>query len=219
MLHVVAQQFDRGLRHRVDVADREEASVDAVLDQLRNPADCCRKRRHAAGHGFKRRKAEGLEFAGHQHQVGERQDVAHARQLAEEMNAVLDALPLGDPLGLRAVGSITDQQQPCWNLVGDAGKDFDNIDGAFYRPEVRKMDENLLAGFGKLGAAGGADFGIQGRIDVAVNEIRNHFDLAFHAEFVNGLLAQVIGDGRDAVALVDAEARNRAGRSGRGRPA
>jgi hypothetical protein len=45
-------------------------------------------------------------------------------------------------------------------------------------------------------------------VKVAIDEVADDFDLACDAEVFAGALAQVGGDGGDAVRLVDAEARN-----------
>jgi len=51
------------------------------------------------------------------------------------VNALLD----GQPFGLRTIGSVANQQQFGGNFLPHAVKDFNHIQHAFHRAEVRKV--------------------------------------------------------------------------------
>jgi hypothetical protein len=134
--------------HGVDIADGEEPAGHAVFDQLRHSTDPGGDGGNLAGHGFQRRQAEGLQFAGHEHQVGDRQQFVHPLLFAQEVDPVLDALAVGQPLRRGAVRSVAHHQQARRHLLRDAGKDLDHIEDALDRTEVRKMEQDLFSGIG-----------------------------------------------------------------------
>jgi len=180
----------------------------AAVDELRQAADARGDGRNAAGHAFKGREAEGFEFAGKHEQVGEGKDFRDAALFAEEVNAVVDAFAVGHPLAGRAVGAVADHEQPRGNFASDAREDADDVGGAFDGAEIGEVDEDFLAGLGIAGAAGGAIGFAEGSVDIAVDEVGDDFNGAVGMEFLDGGFAQVIGDGGDAVALIDTEAGN-----------
>jgi hypothetical protein len=202
---LVGEQGDGGLGHAFDVADREEAAVDAVVDELGDAADAGGDGGDAAGHRFEGGEAEGLHLAGEEHEVGEGKELVDVVLLAEEVDAVLDAELEGETLGGGAVGAVADQQQAGGDGAGDAGKGLDDVKNAFDRPEVGEMDEELFLGTGELRAHGGDQLGIAD-VDVAVDEVADDLDLAVDGEGLAGAVAEMAGDGGDAVGLGDAEA-------------
>ena len=87
------KQFDRRLqpwqRHRRPAKSRPvtPSSINSGTPPTRG-----RNGRHPAGHRFQRRQPERLQLARHDHQVGHRQQFVHALLLAQELDAVLNAL-------------------------------------------------------------------------------------------------------------------------------
>ena len=71
----IVQQSNRALSHAFDIADREEGAADAVLDEFGNAAHACCDGGNAAGHRLQRGQTEGFEFAGHQQEIGQRQQL------------------------------------------------------------------------------------------------------------------------------------------------
>ena len=82
----VIEQAQRSQRHAVHVAHRIEQAGDAIVDQLRHSADAGGDGGNLAGHGFKSSQAEGLQLAGHQQHIGQRQQLVDALLLAQEVN-------------------------------------------------------------------------------------------------------------------------------------
>ena len=144
-------------------------------------------------------------LAGQQQQIGERQDVGDVVELAEEVDAVLNAGAMGDPFRGGAVGAIADHEQARGQLAGDAGEDADHIGGALDGAEVREVHEDLFAVGGVAGASLGALLGAERHVDIAVDEVGDDLDGAFGVEVLDGFFAQVIRNRGDSVALVDAE--------------
>ena len=77
----------------------------------------------------------------------------------------------------------------------------DALDGA----EVGEVDEEASSGWAKRGAHGGERFVRDWRVDVAVDEVGDDFDLAGDAEVATVSSFEVAGDGGDAVAFLDGE--------------
>jgi len=201
----IVQEGDRGLGHGFDVAYAEESTVDAVFDQLGHAADAGGDGGDAAGHGFEGGEAERLHLAGHQHEVGEGEELVDVVLLAEEVDAVLNAVADGEVLGLGAVGAVADEEQAGGDDGGDAGEGLDDIQNALDGAEVREMDEEFFVGQGEAGAHGLDEFGAAD-VDVAVDEIADDLDLAVNGEGLAGAVAEMGGDGGDAVGLGDAKA-------------
>src|SRR6185312_6743190 len=130
--------------HGIDVADLEEKAVLSIVDQLRHAAYAGGDSGNAARHGFERGKAEGLHLAGHEHQIGKREEFVDVVLLADEVNAILYIKLQREVLGGAAVGTIADQHQPHGHGSGDAGKDLHDILNALDGAEVGEMDEKPL---------------------------------------------------------------------------
>ena len=110
-----------------------------------------------------------------------------------------------EELGGGALGAVADHEQPGGQGAGDAGEGFDDVQYALDGTEVREMHEQAFAGLGEARTLLGDELRVA-NVEVAVDEVADDFDLARDAEVFAGALAQVGGDGGDAVGLVDAEA-------------
>ena len=67
--------------------------------------------RDAAGHGLQGGQAEGLHFAGHDHEVGERKEFLHVVLLADEEAALEDTEAAGEELGGGAVRAVANEEK------------------------------------------------------------------------------------------------------------
>ncbi len=178
-------RVDGGGGHGVDVADVEEQAVVAVVDEFGDAADAGGDGGDAAGHGFEGGEAEGLHLAGHEHEVGEGEELVDVVLLAEEVDAVLDVVVAGEMFGGAAVGAVADEHKARGHGVGDAGEDFDDILNALDGAEVGEVDEEALVGFGEARAHGGDELGIAD-VDVAVDEVADDFDLGCRCRRLRG---------------------------------
>ena len=201
---LVAEQGDGGGGHGFDVAYFEEKAVVAVVDEFGDAADAGGDGGDAAGHGFERGETEGLHLAGHQHEVGEREELVDVVLLADEVDAVLHVVFAGEIFGDAAVGAVADEHEARGHGFGDAGEDLDDVLNAFDGAEVGEVDEEALVRFGEAGAHGGDQFGIAD-VDVAVDEVADDLDLGVDVEGFASAVAEIAGDGGDAVGLLDAE--------------
>ena len=197
--------MEGGGGHAVEVADGEQAAVDAVGDELGDAADAGGDGGDAGGHGFEGGEAEGLHLGGHEHEIGEREELEDVVLLAEEVDAVLDVVLACEVLGEGAVGAVADEHEAGGELAGDAGEDFDHVADALDGAEVGEMDEEAFGGGGELRAHGGVLGGVA-EVDVAVDEVADDLDGVGGGEGLEGAVAEVGGDGGDAVGLLDAEA-------------
>ncbi len=102
--------------------------------------------RDAAGHGFEGGEAEGLHLGGHEHEVGEGEELVDVVLLAEEVDAVGDAEVRGEVLGGGAVGAVADEHEAGGHGGGDAGEDFDDVGDALDGAEVGEVDEEFFVG-------------------------------------------------------------------------
>ena len=201
---LVAEQGDGGGGHGVGVAYVEEEAVVAVVNEFGDAADAGGDGGDAAGHGFERGEAEGLHLAGHKHEVGEREELVDVVLLADEVDAVLHVVLAGEIFGDAAVGAVADEHEARGHGLGDAGEDFDDILNALDGAEVGEVDEESLVGLGEARTHGGDELGIAD-VDVAVDEVADDLDLGVDVEGFAGAVAEVGGDGGDAVGLFDAE--------------
>ena len=71
--------------------------------------------------------------------------------------------------------------------------------------KLERWTRRRLVGRGEARAHGGDELGFAD-VEVAVDEVADDFDLGVDAEGLAGAVAQVAGDGGDAVGLLDAEA-------------
>src|ERR1700677_2334260 len=198
-----AEDGDRAGGHAVDITDFVEQAVDAVFYQFRYAADTGGNGGNAAGHGFECGPPEGFHLRGHEHEVGEGEELVHVLLLADEVDAIADAKPHSEELGCRALGPVADHKQACRKCARDAGERLDDVEDAPDGAEVREVYEEALARPGKAWALFGNELGIA-NVEVAVDEVADHFDLARDAEIFAGAFAEVRGDRSDAVGLVDA---------------
>src|SRR5205085_4732452 len=198
------EQLDSVIRHLLHVAHIGQHATVAVIDQLRHSAHARSDGGNFAGHGFERRQAEALQFAGNEHEIGDRQLFLHAFLLAEEQHAIANAFALRQPLGGSAFGPVPDHEQPRRNALAYAIKNLDHVLHALDWAEIGKMHQQTLMLAGKLCApllGGGV-----AQVKIAIHEVGNHFDGMAHVKLDHRAVAQVIGDGSYAVALLDAEA-------------
>jgi hypothetical protein len=200
----VGEECDGGVGHGFDVADREEEAVGVMLDEFGDSADTGGDGGDAAGHGFESGEAEGLHLRGHEHEVGEGEELVDVVLLAEEVDAVLDVEGSGEEFSGWAVGAVADEHEASGHGAGDSGEDFDDVGDALYGAEVGEVDEEFFVRGGVAGAHGGDEFGLAD-VDVAVDEVSDDFDLGGDVEGFAGAVAEVAGDAGHAVGLGDSE--------------
>ena len=88
------------------------------------------------------------------------------------------------------------------------GKNADDILNSFDWAEVRQMNQDGFARFGILRTNDFAGFGIA-QVDVAIDEVGDDVDRAGGRKGFDGLASQIVGDGGDAVTLVNGVAGDR----------
>ena len=205
----VLEQAYRSSGHPVHVAHLVEQPGHAVVDQLRHSTHARGYGGNLARHRLQSRQAKGLQFAGHQHQVGQREQLVDPLLLAQEANVALNSQVVRQPLGRRALRPVAHQHQPRRNLARHLRKDLHHVHHPFDRPEVGEMHQNCLAGRGQMTPRRGPrSLVFDGLIQVAVDEVRNHLDGPRHAEVLHCFLLEVLGDAGHAVALLDGVAGN-----------
>jgi len=111
------------------------------------------------------------------------------------------------PLRLRTIGPVANQQQLGGDFLAHAVKDLDYIQHAFHRAEVRKVHQQALV-FGNILAALFQPFRFA-QILVAVHKVGDDLDVVLDVENSQGAGAQILRDGGHAVALLDGETRDR----------
>ena len=116
--------------------DRKEQACYAIFNEFRHAADARCDGGNFAGHGFKGGESEGLERAGHDHQVGQRQQLVYAVLLAEEVNPVIDFEIVRQPFSGGAIGAIADEDQLSRNFAHHLCEDLYHIDDALDGTEV-----------------------------------------------------------------------------------
>jgi hypothetical protein len=80
-----------------------------------------------AGHGFERGEAEGLHLGGHEHEVGEREELVDVVLLAEEVDAVGDAEARARYSAAERSGPSPMSISARGHGAGDAGEDLDDV--------------------------------------------------------------------------------------------
>jgi len=108
---------------------------------------------------------------------------------------------------LRTIRAIANQQQLGRNLLAHAVEDFDHVENALHRAEVREVYQKPLV-VGDVFAALFHPFRLA-LIVVAVHEVGNDFDVVLDVEDFQRAGAQVLRDGGDAVALLDGKTGDR----------
>ncbi len=98
-------------------------------------------------------------------------------------------------------------QQPRGNFLLHAVEDFDHVFQPLHRPEVRQVHQDFFVRL-RIVAARLQQFR-RAVVDVAVHEVGNHLDRGLHLEDFHRALLQVVGDGSNAVALLNGKARDR----------
>ncbi len=125
----------------------------AVLNELGDAADASGDGGDAAGHGFESGEAEGFHLAGHEHQVGEREELVDVVLLADEVDAVLNVVFAREIFGDAAVGAVADEHEAGGHGFGDAGEDLDDVLNALDGAEVGEVDEEALVRVRRSGGA------------------------------------------------------------------
>ncbi len=193
---LVAEQRDGGCRHGVDIADIAEDASEVVVDKLRDPADACGDCWDATGHGFECGQPEGLHLAGHEHEVGEGEELVDVVLLADKVDAVLNTVAAGEIFGSGAIGAVADEEQAGGHGFGDAGEDLDDIVDALDGAEVGEMDEKLFRWLGSCRWVGvarshGSNQLRFADIVVAVDEVVDDFDLRRDGEGLASAVAEM----------------------------
>ncbi len=165
---------------RRNVAHRFEEAILAVGDELRNAAHA-RCDRHGTPHAMASSAASPNDSIS----LGISSTCARADQpldvvlLAEKLDVLLDAQRPCQMLGGSALGSVAHHQQTHVGVLADFGENADAVENALHGPEIREVDQQLLA-IGREAAAANAR-GI-GLVGVAVDEIVDDADFVADAE-------------------------------------
>ncbi len=109
-----------------------------------------------AGHGLKSGEAEGFEFAGHQKQIGEREQFVDTLLLAEEVDALWMPRSWASHSAAERSGPSPIRSNCAGKLAHDAGKDLDHVDDALNRAEVGEVHQDGFVGRGEAAACFGA---------------------------------------------------------------
>jgi hypothetical protein len=123
------------------------------------------------------------------------------------MHVLVNTLPAGQTLGLRALRAVADEQELCRNLAANTVENFDHIENSLHRPEIREVDQNPLVVRSELLAAlPGAGIAL---IEIAIHKIPDHLDGAANVELLQRAFAQIIRNRSHAITFFDGEARDR----------
>jgi len=120
---------------------------------------------------------------------------------------LVNAFLYRQPFRLRTIGPVANQQQLGRNSLAHTVEDFDYIQHTFHRPEIGKVHQQPLV-VPDILAALFQPFRFA-QILVAVHKVRNDFDVVLDVENPQRARAQILRDGRHAVALLDGKTRNR----------
>jgi len=120
---------------------------------------------------------------------------------------LVDSFLYSQPFRLRTIGSVANQQQLGRKFLSHAVKNLDYVEHALHRPEVGKVHQQPLVVPDILDALFHPFRFAQ--ILVAVDEVRDDLDVVLDVENVQRAVAQILRNGRHAVALLDGKARNR----------
>ena len=105
----VVQEFDGVAGHRIHIADVGQIAAYAMFNHFRDAASAGRDGDDFTRHPFKRRQAEGFQFARHQQDVGDSELLLHLILLAQEENVLMDSFLHRQPFSHRTVGTVADQ--------------------------------------------------------------------------------------------------------------
>ncbi len=115
----------------------------------------------------------------------------------------MDPLLDREPLGWRAVWPIAQEKQLSGDLFTHPVKDFDDVGHALHWPEIRHMHQDALAIRSIFGALVLQLLAFFSAVDIAIHEVVDHLDMVLDLEFPHCALAQILGDGRNPVTLLD----------------
>ena len=104
-------------------------------------------------------------------------------------------------------GPLADHQQHRRHLAAHPLEDAHHVHHALHRAEVRDVQQDLLARR-RANARCGRWYARVAAVDRQVDEVVDDLDVVLHLELVDGHPLQELGDGGDAVRLLDAEARD-----------
>src|SRR5690349_11832247 len=99
-----------------------------------------------------------------------------------------------------AVGAVADKNEFGGDFGADEGEDFDGVEDALYRTEIREVHKDCFAIGRPLHAAA---LIFSAMILIAVHKIADDLDGATDVEFLDRAFAQIIGNGGDAIALLN----------------
>ena len=122
-------------------------------------------------------------------QVRLRQRLVYAILFSQEMNIAPEFLLANQVFRGATIRSVPDQYQLCAHLLANEREYLDDVGEALDGTEIRQVHQDRLAIRGPLGAQGRIFFSA---IEIAIHEIRNHFDRPLDVEFFEGALLQVV---------------------------
>ena len=200
----VGQQRERAGGHAVEVVGLMQESRSAVRYHFRQAADARRHHRHLAGHRLQRRHAEALLGRRQQAEVGQRQQRHDQLLLTQRLDVVRQPQLPRAAARTRQIRTVPHQQQPRRQTLADAPEQLDHHAGALDRPEVRDVNHQLRL---RVSAAVARQQPLVDGppVEPAVEEVRDDVDLGAHRQVTVRVVAQALGNGGDAVRLIDAE--------------
>src|SRR3989442_14054862 len=117
----------------------------------------------------------------------------------------MDPLLDREPLGWRAVWPIAQEKQLSGDSFANAVKDFDDVGHALHWPKIRHMHQDALSIRSILGAPVLQFLAFFPAVDIAIYEVVDHLDMVLDFELPQRALAQILGDCRNPVTLLDRE--------------
>jgi len=126
--------------------------------------------------------------------------------LTKKQHVLVNAFLHRQPLRLGTIGPVANQQQLGRDFLAYTVKDFDHVQDALHWPEVRKVHQQPLVVRNIL-AALFEPFRFA-QVLVAVHKVRDDLDVVLDVENIKGAGAQILRDGRHAVALLDGKTCN-----------
>ena len=173
-----------------------------MLDDLGDAADVGGDDGDFAGHGFESGEAERLELGRKKEKISGGELFVDIVLLAEEEDVFLEAVFADEEFGGTAVRAVTDENKLGGHFGANEREDFDGVSDALDGAEIRKMHED---GFAVGSPFGGEPFVGRAIVEFAVHEIGDDFDGALDVEVFDRFAEKILGDGGDAVALLDGE--------------
>jgi len=199
------ENFDSVAGGFLYIARIHQITVHTVLDDFGHAASVRADDGNFAGHGFESGEAEGLELRRKKEKVGGGKLFVDGVLLAKEEHVFLEFFLADEIFGGAAVGAVADEDELGGHFGANESEDFDGVGEAFDRAEVREVHQDGFA----VGRPLLAEALVGGTaVEIAVDEIGDHFDGALDVEFLKGLAEKIAGDGSDAVALLDGKLRD-----------